>query len=150
PSSDGSFAVRSSQYQGDVPGGSSAGARSYAITGLRLEELPFGINSQPQSLTVSPGDPANFSVSVYGSPPIFYQWRKDGMNLPDATNQTFSIPAASASDEGGYSVLASNLQFSALSSTASLVVAFVPVTIVAQPQGQIVNEGSPASFTVSV
>src|SRR4029077_20933399 len=36
--SDGAFSVNSYQYFGTVPGGSSAGVKGYAITGLRLEE----------------------------------------------------------------------------------------------------------------
>jgi len=38
PGADGSFSVTSKQYQGAVPGGSSAGVKGYAMTGLRLEE----------------------------------------------------------------------------------------------------------------
>ncbi|HTL16468.1 MAG TPA: hypothetical protein VL793_04480, partial [Patescibacteria group bacterium] len=39
PGPDGSFSVNSYQYQGNVPGGSSGGAKGYARTGLRLEEF---------------------------------------------------------------------------------------------------------------
>ena len=37
PGADGSFSVTSKQYLGAVPGGSSAGSKGYAMTGLRLE-----------------------------------------------------------------------------------------------------------------
>src|SRR5258706_254546 len=39
PGADGTFVVVCSQYQGTVPGGSSAGAKGYSITGIRLEEF---------------------------------------------------------------------------------------------------------------
>lgn len=39
PGADGSFAVTCKQYRGTVPGGSSEGTHSYAIAGIRLEEV---------------------------------------------------------------------------------------------------------------
>src|SRR5262249_34548801 len=44
---------------------------------------------QPQALTVAAGASVLLSASVKGSQPATYQWRKDGLDLPGATNAQF-------------------------------------------------------------
>ncbi len=54
-------------------------------------------------LTGSPtGAPLTLRPLVIGTPPLSYQWRKDGTNLPGATNPALSIAAAQATDAGVY------------------------------------------------
>jgi Immunoglobulin I-set domain len=89
---------------------------------------PPDILAQPQSLVVFPGADAQFSVTVQGSFPLFYQWRKNGINLSDGGNISGSsssllkISNASASDAGSYSVAVSNGFGSVTSANASLFV----------------------------
>src|SRR4030095_8478596 len=49
------------------------------------------ITNQPQSITVSKGNPATFSVTATGTQPLTYQWRKNGANINGATNSTYTI-----------------------------------------------------------
>jgi len=127
PAANGSFAVISRQYTGAVPGGSSAGPRAYALTGIRLEEIsgeeevPVAVLSQPQDQIVYEGRAVSFSADASGNP-IFYQWFKNGQPIAGATNRVFSIPSATIDDEASYSFVVSNALNSATSSNAWLAV----------------------------
>jgi hypothetical protein len=55
------------------------------------------------------GDPVAFAVAVDGTPPFFYQWRRDGGPIAAATNAAYSIAATTATDDGAvFSVSVSN------------------------------------------
>jgi hypothetical protein len=58
------------------------------------------ISTQPQSQTVAGGDP--FSLSMESSFTSSYQWYHDGNLVAGATNPTYSVAHASASDSGEY------------------------------------------------
>jgi len=108
------------------------------------------ILSQPQSLTITPGDTATFSVNAVGAPPLYYQWLKDSNSIAGATNSTFSVPFASSSDEGTYSVIVSNANNIVFSSNAVLRVGYYPITITSQPQDQTVSEGASVLLSVGI
>ena len=63
---------------------------------------------------------ASFGVSVSGSAPFTYQWRKDGVNIAGATNDELILARAQFSDAGLYSVVVSNAKDSATSTEAAL------------------------------
>ena len=66
------------------------------------------VTQQPLSQTVNEGEPVTFTVAATGTEPIFYQWRKDGVDLPGATGTQFAIPHARRSDRGTYTVVVKN------------------------------------------
>lgn len=78
------------------------------------------IVSHPVNETVAVGQPASFSVAAAGSPPLTYQWRRNSLDIPGATDPTYSIPAAETSQAGDYDVVVSNGSGSATSSAATL------------------------------
>jgi hypothetical protein len=39
---------------------------------------------------------------------LVFQWRKDGVSLPGATEAGLNLPAVNSTDEGGYDVVISN------------------------------------------
>jgi hypothetical protein len=49
------------------------------------------ITVQPQGQTVFQGVNVNFNVSAGGTPPLTYQWRLDGTNIPLATNTVLAL-----------------------------------------------------------
>ncbi|HXI53582.1 MAG TPA: immunoglobulin domain-containing protein, partial [Candidatus Saccharimonadales bacterium] len=108
---------------------------------------PPQITSPPQSQTVTNGGTAVFTVGVVGTAPRF-QWRRDGVNLPGATNATLAVTNAQLSSEGSYSVQVTNEVGSATSSGVSLTV-LAQVAIVTQPQSQTVGVGGTATFRVT-
>ena len=107
------------------------------------------ILSQPQNQTVFSGESATFSVSATGSPPLSYQWRFAGMDIPNATNSIFTIPSAKTTDAGTYSVIITNAYGTVASSNALLTVSGF-LFIAAQPQSQTVGVGSNVTFDVTV
>jgi len=66
------------------------------------------VNSQPVAQTVNAGDPVTFSVSVAGVGSFSYQWLLNGTAIDGATSSSYSIPSASSSDAGSYSVVISD------------------------------------------
>jgi uncharacterized lipoprotein YddW (UPF0748 family) len=87
---------------------------------------PPYITSQPQNVTVLPGQPATFSVTAAGSRPLSYQWRFNGAALAGETTTALTIPAVCTTNVGAYSVLVTNGLGEALSTNALLVL--MPVT----------------------
>ena len=76
------------------------------------------ILTQPASQATVTGAVVNLSVSVYAAPPLAWQWRFHGTNLPGATNATLFLAGVTASQSGEYSVTVTNLFGSATSSNA--------------------------------
>jgi uncharacterized repeat protein (TIGR01451 family) len=102
------------------------------------------IVTQPAARSVRPGTNASFSVSVFGTPPLTYQWRRSGTNLANggrvsgATTAVLTISNSVESDSGPYSVLVSNVFGTALSSNAAFTVSQVDYftwSVIASPQG---------------
>lgn len=60
--------------------------------------------SQPNSTNVLAGQSVRLSVAINSALPIFYQWKKDGILIADATNNVLFISRAHAADAGAYSV----------------------------------------------
>lgn len=64
---------------------------------------------QPVNTNVTAGQPATFSLTTTGSPPLAYQWKRNGVDIPGATEATFSTPPATVGDNGAvYTVVVSN------------------------------------------
>lgn len=49
------------------------------------------ITANPQSATVNEGNSTNFSVSVDGTAPFSFQWMKNNVDIPDATNRILTL-----------------------------------------------------------
>lgn len=109
------------------------------------------IVNHPQSVTVTQGQPASFSVTATGTAPLQYQWQKNNVNISGATASSYSISSAQPSDAGGYRVIVSNTAGSATSNTAQLnVTAFnaPPVAQINTPAaGALYRGGEVISFS---
>ena len=66
------------------------------------------ITIQPQSDTVTVGDSVTFTATITGTPPVSYQWNKDGTPIPGATSSSYSITSVQTTDAGTYFVTESN------------------------------------------
>ena len=109
------------------------------------------ITSHPQSLTVTNGNPASFSVTATGTGPLFYQWKKAGVAIAGATNASLTFAAAQTTDAGSYTVCVSNIvgQVESDPATLTVIVPNSPPLIVSQPQSLTVSNGAPAGFSVT-
>ncbi|MFZ3093759.1 immunoglobulin domain-containing protein [Methanothrix sp.] len=105
------------------------------------------ILAQPTNQKVCQGAAATFSVQAKSSEPLSYQWLKDGVNIPSATSESYTIPAASLSDTGSYSVQAAN-SCSQIESEAAVLDVIAMPEILAQPTNQKVCQGTAATFSV--
>ena len=101
------------------------------------------ISAQPQSQTVIVGQTAMFTVWAIGALPLSYQWQLMGTGIPGATNSSFTIPSASTSDAGSYSVIVTNALGSAVSSNAVLT---VNLAISGLYNTGVNNDGTPAAL----
>jgi uncharacterized delta-60 repeat protein len=115
---------------------------------LGLLGQPPVITVAPSNLTVVAGAEAKFLVEAIGALPLLYQWRRQGTNLPGATNATLIIANAQAGDSAFYSVEVTNSAGAVVSTSASLVVLYPPA-ITAPPTNQTVAVGGTASFAVT-
>jgi len=87
------------------------------------------ITSHPSSQSKCVGESVTFSVSASGAAPLSYQWRKDGGDVPGATDSSYSIGSVSAGDAGDYDCVVSNDCGSEISNAATLTVLSGPEVV---------------------
>jgi hypothetical protein len=104
------------------------------------------ITSQPVSLTKCEGQSATFAVAATGTG-LTYQWRKNGSNIPGATNSSFTIASVVALDAGSYDVVVTGACGSANSNPATLSVNLPPAADAGGPYN--VNEGGAVTVMAS-
>ena len=102
-----------------------------ASTGGGGAVLPT-ITTQLHSQTVTTGREVTLFVNAAGTPPLSYQWRKNGVNVAGATNSSLVLSAVSSGDAATYTVVITNSAGSITSGAAVITVApaFFP-----QPSG---------------
>ncbi len=91
----------------------------YGLESLVLP-IPPSIAFQPQSFTAVAGSSTNLSVTATGSQLLTYQWLKDGVALPGATNATLVFSNLQPVHVGDYLAVVSNSGGSVTSSVASV------------------------------
>ncbi len=70
---------------------------------------------------------ANFKVVATGTPPLHYQWQKNGAVITRATKSAYTTPPVTLADNGSlFSVVVSNNDGSATSDNARLKVTTAP------------------------
>ena len=106
---------------------------------LTVNQAPT-ITAQPQSVTVTAGSAATFSVTATGAGTLSYQWKFNGQSLGGATAPSYTVASAQAANAGAYTVTVSNSAGSATSNAATLTVQAVA------PKG-FVNGGFEADYT---
>ncbi|MDR3459471.1 MAG: immunoglobulin domain-containing protein [Verrucomicrobiae bacterium] len=145
------FAYQWSTNGAPIPG---AVAASYAVTNAQTNDswaytvtvtnISGGITSaaavvnvgyapvvvqQPLSVTNNAGGTNGFAVTLFGSSPLLYQWFKDGMPIPNATNISLMLPNLQSNQVGYYFVSVTNIYGGTVSSNAALVLAGVPFSL---------------------
>jgi PA14 domain/Immunoglobulin domain/Immunoglobulin I-set domain len=126
----------------------SAGTANSTTAILTVNPSAPVFTTQPVSQAVNVGQTATFSTALYGSTPLTYSWRKNGIVLPGETGTTLVTPPATAGDNGAqFTLTATNSLGSQISAIATLTVNTPPV-ITTQPANQTVTLGSVANFSV--
>ncbi len=97
---------------------------------LALEQTPPSpaavtapvITQPPQSVTVTDGQSAAFTVAAAGAGPFYYQWYRNNVALPDAIDSAYPISVATAAQAGTYTVTVSNAAGTTAAGPATLTV----------------------------
>jgi N-acetylmuramoyl-L-alanine amidase len=132
----------------DVVVSNGAGPVTSAKAMLRVAPL---ITLQPLSQTNNAGASATFTVAAAGEEPLFYQWRKGGVNLENAehvdgaNDETLLLSDLTADDAGSYTVVVSNVAGVVTSATAVLTIV-VPPEITLHPESRYVAAGATVTF----
>ena len=80
----------------------------------------------PMDQTVLPGATVTFNVEATGTPPLNYQWRYKGENLPGAEAQVLTLTNVQPAQSGEYEVVVSTTSRSTASAPAVLKVGIPP------------------------
>ncbi len=95
------------------------------------------ITQHPQSISVSSGGTATFTVAASGSPAPTYRWQRNGVDIAGATSTSYSLVNVGSGDNGAtFRAIASNSVSSATSNTATLTVTGAnraPTATITQP-----------------
>ena len=103
-------------------------------------DQPPAIALAPTSRVASIGHPTTFTVGASGSLPLSFQWQRDGVPIPGATAETYTLPAVSAGDQGArFRVVLTNAFGTATSPEAVL------TTTANQPPQAIIRTPSPGA-----
>lgn len=85
------------------------------------------IVQQPANVTVNAGATATMTVIASGTPPLSYQWRKNGVSVAGQNYATLTLTNVSALDAGNYDVVVKGSGTPATSAQATLTVDGPPV-----------------------
>jgi len=81
------------------------------------------VTTAPQSLTVTAGQTASFSVVASGTGPLSYQWQRNGADIAGATAASYTTAATTLADNGAkFGVRIGNAAGSLTSTQATLTV----------------------------
>lgn len=125
-----------------------------AVLSVDQQVLPPLISADPQSVQVTAGQTASFSVTAQSrGGQLSFQWQRDGVDIPGATTASYTTAATVLGDHGARFavVVRSTNGTSATSAEATLSVVAAPVApaITQQPAAASVNVGQSASFSVA-
>lgn len=87
---------------------------NHAYVNLTVADPP-AVTNNPVSRSVPLGLPTAFSASGTGTPPLSYQWRFNGADIPKATSTTYSISSINLTNLGSYTLVISNIAGTATS-----------------------------------
>jgi hypothetical protein len=113
---------------------------------VRVVEPP-ALRTPLSNQTVSIGDAVSFLADVSGTPPLTFQWFKNGLPLPGATAAMLRIPVVGPGDLASYRVVVTGPAGTLASDSVSLLLR-VPVTINLQPASQNANTGANVQLKV--
>jgi len=106
------------------------------------------ITLHPQPLVVALGATATFNVTATSTTPLSYQWQRNGVSIPSATDALLTLNNVTADLVGEYTVTVSNSAGSVLSQTARLTVTSL-ATISIAANGPASEPSTSSSLTVT-
>ena len=111
------------------------------------------ITTHPTSRTVSAGASTTFTVAASGTPPLSYQWQRNGVDIPGATASSYTLTSVTTADNGArFRARVTNASGSAVSNEATLTVTSnqPPAATIAQPPaGTLYSAGQSVAYAGS-
>ncbi len=142
----------------DACGGTALTSSAATLT-VTTGNVPPTITTEPVGQAVAVGATPTFSVVASGTPALSYQWYRilaggtTGVAIAGANSASYTLLSSATTadnDQDAYYVIVSNAYGQAVSEHAPLAVGDgILLQITGQPQTAYVNEGAPASFTVT-
>lgn len=103
----------------DIYHGGATGTLTLTPSGNYAPSFLFN----PVNTTAIAGETVTFGNLVAATPIVTYQWRRNGVNIPDATARTLTLTAVTTADSGAvFDVVVTNSEGSVTSSAATLTV----------------------------
>ena len=142
----------------------SVGEKDEGVYSVGISNVAGGVTSNPASLFVNnppvikvqpegqeifPDEEFKIRVVAEGTPPLNYEWYKNGTKISGATSSVFSISSVSESDQAVYWATVSNMAGSVTSEAAALGAIDLPPVILQHPENQEVTPGAGVRFYVS-
>ncbi len=124
-----------------LPGVDSGAAGSYRVivtnaVSSAASELavlkvlgPPSLSPLPEIIRTNQTADVTFTIKAEGAPPFQYQWIRNGVNIPGATNDTYTIRNVQPKDGGNYSVVVTDSGGAITSNTSSLIVITPPLAV---------------------
>lgn len=112
-----------------------AGAATSAVATLTIIAPP-SITVQPQSHTNVAYVTTALGAAASGTPPLTYQWRFNGRNIPNATGPNLILTNPQPTDAGSYTLVVTNSAGAVTSAVATLTV-ITPTDCVPAPPGLV-------------
>jgi hypothetical protein len=112
-------------------------------------QLPPIVTQNPVSALAPAGTNLTLRAGAIGTGVLGYQWLRNGLPLPDATNATLVLREVQVDQSGLYALRITDGSGSVVTDPARLVIAILP-TIAIPPQPTTVVAGATAVFSVAV
>src|SRR5437660_7326728 len=128
----------------------NAGCAGYVAGPKNNPPAAPSITTQPANQTVAAGQMATFAVVAAGTPPLSYQWKKNGTAISGATLSSYTTPATTSADnrsQENTSELNSPGHITSNPATHTDSAAAAAPSITTQPANQTVTAGQTATFT---
>ncbi|GEP42011.1 immunoglobulin domain-containing protein [Brevifollis gellanilyticus] len=145
------------KYDCVVTNGSYSVTSDFAVVSVNDPVVNPTITRTPSTAKVKSGTKITFSAAVEkGTTPLLYQWKKDGVAIPDATNSTYEITSSTTANTGSYTVTIINIASpspgvtSATPNVLTVMDAAVITNVSRTPSEEVVPNASQVVFTVTV
>jgi hypothetical protein len=95
-----------------------------------LVVTPVAVVEQPKGQTIMAGNSYVLQAKVVGTPPLAFQWKKNGQDIPGAVRSSLVFDSATESDTGTYQLFVTQ---------GTTTISTTPVTLTVKPVPSYVN-----------
>jgi hypothetical protein len=146
-----SGALELAAHLGELANGSNigAGANSHTTGGALIPVSGVIATIAPNATQFLVGTSVTFTATVTeGTPPLDYQWRRNGQDIPNAKNPTYTISSVGLAGRGDYDCVVTNTANSSDSNDIFLNVVTAKPTITTPPAPAILPTGGTLNLAV--